>query len=386
MRIAFLTHYTELYGANRSLLNLIDGLRRYGHEPAVICPDRGDLLDALARRGVAAAVVPFAWWFSPHPTAHGAAKRFLLNLRRLPRMAKQLTDWKTDLVYSNSSVFNVGALAAARLGLPHVWHIREFGDRDYDLFPDAGKSIFRRTLLTADATLFVSRALKQALLGRRNPASSHVVYNGVAAEADFDERRRMAESLRGRRQPFTFVLVGRFRESKGQDIAIRALAQIAPKHRDVRMLLVGGAGDTGDQDYLTRCRELVQALRLSERVEFWGYVPDPERAYLAADAALMCSRHEAMGRVTVEAMSACRPVIGFESGGTPELIDNDRTGLLYRGGPDALAEKMEIYVNAPDLAQSHGETAWQVARARHSTEVYAAQIEERLRDIGKKET
>jgi len=383
MRIAFLTHYTELYGANRSLLNLIEGLRRYGHAPAVICPDRGDLLDALARRGVAATVLPFAWWSTPHPTAQGAAKRFLGNLRRLPGVVEQLSAWQTDLVYSNSSVFCVGALAAARLGLPHVWHIREFGDRDYDLFPDAGKSVFRRTLLTADATLFVSRALKHAILGRRNPESAHVVYNGVAAEAVFDERRRLAESLRGRRQPFTFVLVGRFRESKGQDIAIRALAQIAPKHRDVRMLLVGGSGQTGDQDYFTRCRELVQALRLSERVEFWGYIPDPERAYLAADAALMCSRNEAMGRVTVEAMSACRPVIGFESGGTPELIEHDRTGLLYRGGADALAEKMEIYIHAPDLARSHGETAWQVARARHSTEVYAAQIEERLRDITK---
>jgi glycosyltransferase involved in cell wall biosynthesis len=386
MRIAFLTHYTELYGANRSLLGLIDGLRCYGHAPAVICPDRGDLLDALADRGVDAAVLPFAWWSSPRSTARGAAKRFLFNLHRLPGMVKQLTGWKTDLVYSNSSVFCIGALAAARLGLPHVWHIREFGDRDYDLFPDAGRSVFRRTLLTADATLFVSHALKNAFLGRRNPATAHVVYNGVAAEAVFDQRRGMAESLRGRRQPFTFVLVGRFRESKGQDIAIRAFAQIVQKHRDARLLLVGGAGPTGDEDYFTRCRELVQSLRLAERIEFWGFVPDPERAYLATDAALMCSRNEAMGRVTVEAMSACRPVIGFESGGTPELIENGQTGLLYRGGPDALAEKMEIYIQTPDLARSHGENAWQVARARHSTEVYAAQIEERLRDIGKMDT
>jgi glycosyltransferase involved in cell wall biosynthesis len=383
MRIAFLTHYTELYGANLSLLNLIDGLRPYGHTPAVICPERGDLLDALARRGVDAAVVRFAWWAVPRPTPRGAAKRFLTNLRRLPTLVQQLRDWKTDLIYSNSSVFCVGALAAARLGLPHVWHIREFGDRDYDLFPDAGRSVFRRTLLTADATVFVSRALKEALLHGRNPASAHVIYNGVAAEAVFDERHRKAESLRGRRQPFTFVLVGRFRDSKGQESAIRALAQLAGKHQEVRLLLVGGAGQTGDQDYLTQCRQLVQALRLSDRVEFWGYIPEPERAYLAADAALMCSRNEAMGRVTVEAMSACRPVIGFESGGTTELIDNGRTGLLYRGGPDALADKMALYVATPDLARSHGEHAWQAARGRHSTEVYAAQIEGLLRHIEK---
>jgi glycosyltransferase involved in cell wall biosynthesis len=381
MRIAFLTHYTELYGANLSLLGLIDGLRRFGHSCAVICPEHGDLLDALASRGVAAAVLPFAWWLNPRPTARGAAKRFLANLRRLPKLVEQITEWKSDLVYSNSSVFCVGALAAARLGLPHVWHIREFGDRDYDLVPDAGRNIFRRALLTADATIFVSQALKQAILGARTAQSAHVIYNGVASEAVFDERRRKAQALHRRRRPFTFVLVGRFRESKGQHIAIKAFAQVTKGHKDVRLLLVGGAGLTGDQSYLAMCRQRVQALRLADRIEFWGYIRDVERAYLAADAALMCSRNEAMGRVTVEAMSACRPVIGFESGGTPELIENDRTGLLYRGGPDALAEKMEIYIRAPDLAQSHGETAWQVARARYATEVYAAQIDEQLHDI-----
>ena len=382
MRIAFLTHYTELYGANLSLLNLIDGLRGYGHAPAVICPDRGDLLDALARRGVDAAVVPFAWWVSTRLTAFGAAKRFLFNVRQSPKLVKQIAQWHADLVYSNSSVFCVGALAAARLGLPHIWHVREFGARDYDLIPDTGTSVFRRTLLTANATLFVSHALKQAILGGRNPATAHVVYNGVASQAKFDERRRAAEALQERRQ-FTFTLVGRFRASKGQDIAIRAFALLAQKHAATRLLLVGGAGQTGDEDYFTKCRELVRELRLGERVEFWGYIPDPERAFLAADVALMCSRNEAMGRVTVEAMAACRPVIGFASGGTPELIDDGRTGLLYRGGPDALAEKMAIYVDAPDLARLHGAAAWQVARARHSTEVYAAQINERLRAIEK---
>ncbi len=386
MRIAFLTHYSELYGANLSLLNLIDGLCNYGHTAAVICPDRGDLHDALTSRDVLAAVVPFAWWLNPRPAPRGSAKRFLANLRRLPELVGQIAEWQAELVYSNSSVFCVGALAAAKLGLPHVWHVREFGDRDYDLIPDTGKGVFRRALLTADATIFVSRALKQAIVGRRSAKSAYVVYNGVASEAVFDERRVKAELLRGRRQPFSFVLVGRFRESKGQHIAIEAFARIAQRHEDVRLLLVGGAGQTGDQSYLIMCQERVQALRLSDRIEFWGYIPDVERAYLSADAALMCSRNEAMGRVTVEAMSACRPVIGFESGGTPELIENDRAGLLYAGGPESLAEKMDIYVRAPDLARTHGETAWQLARTRFSTEAYAAQIVERLREICKKES
>jgi glycosyltransferase involved in cell wall biosynthesis len=380
-RVAFLTHYAELYGANLSLLNLIDGLGRYGVRAHVICPEAGDLLAALARRDVPAAVLPFEWWVSPRWTPWGAATRLIRNVRRLRTLAAQVGGWGCDLVYSNSSVFAVGALAAARLGLPHVWHLREFGGRDYGLWPDFGSRLSRLGFRTADAMIFVSHALRRAVLGRATPANAHVIYNGVADEAAFDERRRAAEALRGRRQPFTFVLVGRFRPSKGQAVAVRAFAQVAAHTPAARLLLVGGAGQTGDQDYLDRCRALAAELAVAGRVEFWGYVPDPERAFLEADVALMCSRHEAMGRVTAEAMSACRPVIGFDGGGTSELIDPGRTGLLYRGGAEALAECMARYAAAPGLAWRHGEAGWHDARRRHSTEAYAAQVHEVLRGV-----
>ena len=176
-----------------------------------------------------------------------------------------------------------------------------------------------------------------------------MIYNGVAPEAVFDVRRGAADALRGRCQPFTFVLVGRFRESKGQAVEIRAFAAVAGLFPDVRLLLVGGAGHTGDSGYFDRCRALAGELRMSDRVAFWGYVPDPERAFLAADCALMCSPNEAMGRVTAEAMSACRPVVGFDGGGTGELIEHERTGLLYRGDAGALAACMARYAADPEL-------------------------------------
>jgi glycosyltransferase involved in cell wall biosynthesis len=379
-RVAFLTHYSELYGANLSLLNLIEGLG-LGVQARVVCPEPGDLLAALAARGVPAAVIPFEWWVSTRRTAEGSARRLRRNLRSLRGIADQLSRWGTDLVYSNSSVFAVGALAAADLGLPHVWHLREFGNRDYDLWPDAGATLTRLAFRTADAAIFVSHALRRALMGRSASGNARVIYNGVAGEAAFDERRRAADSLRGRRQPFTFVLVGRFRESKGQAVAIRAFAELAARHPDTRLLLVGGAGGTGDQAYLDGCRALAAGLGVADRVEFWGYVPDPERAFLAADCALMCSRSEAMGRVTAEAMSACRPVIGFDAGGTSELIAHGSTGLLYRGGPPELAACMARYVLDPESARRHGESGWAAARLRHTTEAYAAQVHEVIRGV-----
>jgi glycosyltransferase involved in cell wall biosynthesis len=259
--------------------------------------------------------------------------------------------------------------------------MREFGWQDYDLRPDWGRYLSRRFFRAADVTICVSHALQRALLGRSPAANAHVIYNGVAREEIFDKRRRAAEALHGRRQPFTFALVGRFRESKGQAVAIRAFAQVAARHPAMRLLLVGDAGRTGEQGYFDACRALAGQLGVADRVEFWGYVPDPERAFLQADVALMCSRNEAMGRVTVEAMSACRPVIGFDSGGTSELIEHGRTGLLYRGGADELAVSLAQYAAAPHVAWQHGLAAWHTTRERHSTEAYAFRIHEVLRGL-----
>ena len=101
LRVAFLTHYAELYGANLSLLNLIEGLGRYGVRAHVICPEPGDLLAALAQCGVPAAVLPFAWWVSPRRTLRGVATRLLQNVRVLRPLAAQIGRWGCDLVYSN---------------------------------------------------------------------------------------------------------------------------------------------------------------------------------------------------------------------------------------------------------------------------------------------
>lgn len=84
----------------------------------------------------------------------------------------------------------------------------------------------------------------------------------------------------------------------------------------------------------------------------------PRALLRRADAILMCSKREAFGRVTVEGMLAGKPVIGANSGGTLELIQDGITGLLYTSGdPKALAEKIRYLYENPDTATHVGENA-----------------------------
>lgn len=119
------------------------------------------------------------------------------------------------------------------------------------------------------------------------------------------------------------------------------------------------------------------------QIEFWGHIDDPYKAYLASDAVLMCSKNEGMGRVTVEAMSACRPVIGYDNAGTSEIIKHEYTGLLYKGEHEALATCMRRFIDNPDWARKLGDNAWHIARNDYSIETYSKKIYEIMLSVVK---
>jgi len=77
--------------------------------------------------------------------------------------------------------------------------------------------------------------------------------------------------------------------------------------------------------------------RITEQVRFVGFKKEVAEEYHRADAVLMCSRDEGMGRVTVEAMSYGKPVLGYRGGATPELLTDEVDGFLYENDAKGLA-------------------------------------------------
>ena len=389
MKVAFITHGSNLYGANRSLLNLIDGLNKYDVSAYVISPSEGKLTEALKVRGVPVEVLPIQRWISGRPSLissknllkylvkyvrnyaiarHQALERLFLNFSILKSLTKKLRDWQIDVVYTNTSVIPTGWLAAKRLGIPHVWHLREFGYLDHGFPLDWGLDIHKLIIWSSDLHIAVSEAIRDYFfLKKMDRKRVYVIYNGVASESKFDDLYRQNQQIRVPQQPYTFVLIGNIQPNKGQEVAIRALALVVEKFPTVRLLIVG----SGD---LASLKRLANNLNLENNVEFWGYIEDPYKAYLAADAVLMCSKNEAMGRVTVEGMSACLPVIGYDNFGTSELIEHEHTGLLYSDGFDELAKCMIRLVDNPEWGRQIGHNAWHVARQKFTIESYAQAV------------
>ena len=381
MRVAFITHYSELYGANRSLLNLIDGLERFKVDSFVISPRKGEITEILQEKEIPVSIFPIRPWVSRYPVTNsltsqifsnlgywrGAIKRALRNIYVTHAVVDLLRTWEIDVIYTNSSVLPNGAIAASRLRLPHIWHLREILDLHYGYRPDWGSKIYKKVMSSAEAIITNSEAVRSHQLESDMYARAKVVYNGIAWESEFDRLRYIATNKPDTNRPYTFALVGLIHQNKGQESSIRALSIVVRRFPDTRLLIVGG-GDA------TNLEQLVIELGVKDNVEFWGYVEDANNAYLASDAVLMASRHEAMGRVTAEAMAACLPVIGYDSGGTSEIIIHDHTGLLYLGGPESQADCMMRFIEYPEWASQMGFNGWHVARKKYSIEIYSANV------------
>lgn len=374
MRTAFVTHYSKLYGANRSLLCLLEGLKPYGVQPYVLAPKQGPITVELSRRNIPFYTIPFKRWMTKNPWK--APLRLGMNLGVLPLLVHKLRQWDVDLIHTNSSVTPIGALLAELLQLPHTWHVREFGKRDFDLLYDWGKLPFEKLISRADSTIAVSNAVYDRVL-KDIDVSCHVVYNGVISKTEITAFSNNDEKCGGGAPPYTFSIVGRISPAKGQMQALRAFYRLRQQGAEAR-LLVAGSGNKKHEDSLFRLR---QSLGLEESVSFLGYISDPFDVYQRADAVLVCSPHEAMGRVTAEAMAAGRPVIGYDNDGTAELIYDGQNGLLYNGTTEHLSHCMRRFISNPDWAHSLGQNGRETARCHYTNEVYAKRIYEVLSGV-----
>ena len=96
--------------------------------------------------------------------------------------------------------------------------------------------------------------------------------------------------------------------------------------------------------------------------------------YNKLDCLLMCAKNEALGRVTIEAMSKGVPVIGYDNAGTSEIIKHGYNGLLYSHGSATLSEMMLMYAKDKGMQKTLRENALHTVKDRFTIEAYAQAI------------
>ncbi len=273
--------------------------------------------------------------------------------KRLLPLAREL---KPDVIHAHSPVLDaVPAIRVGRaLGIPVVYEIRAFWEdaavdhgstREDSLRYKLTRALETWAVRHADAVTVICEGLRRDLVSRGIVAGKiTVIPNAVDIEkfemgGKPDPELKLKLGLGGSR---VLGFIGSFYAYEGLDLLVSALPAIVRQIPDVKVLLVGG----GPQD--AALKQQVMRLDLKDRVIFTGRVPHAEvnRYYDLVDV-LVYARHPM--RLTdlvtplkpLEAMAQGRLMVASDVGGHKELIDDGKTGVLFRAGDvDDLAAKV----------------------------------------------
>lgn len=371
MKVCYIAHRTNLNGASRSLLDMLDGLDRTRYEPVVLVNSKGPLLNELKQRNIPYVYAPLVPALNSDNPVLNLVKR-TLNFGPLYRLflagvKHQLKRIGPDIVHNNTLLCTIGMQAAKDLGIPYICHHREL------LWEGFHRKLVRekqdrKLMAAAAANISISDLVKE----KYQPYAGKdilVIRDGIHVE-NYDLPPR--DILSG--DPVTLLLAGRIDPNKGQLDAVKAVELAREKSgRDLQLKILGSVGDAA---YAEKVRSYVTEHGL-DFVSIEDFVNDLTELRRSCDIGLTCSYNEGLGRVTIENMLSSLLVLAADSGGTLEIVKDGETGVLYKTGDiEDFAEKILSAVEHPEVSRQIAKQGHEEALHTFDYKVYASRVQD----------
>jgi len=330
MKILILQDRLRLGGTEVQALALGQQWLDLGHEiRLIVFRSGGQLADSPAAKKLAPKILqPFATWLD------GWA----------PGLEKAVTEFQPDVVVAFGREANAKLPRLRKLS-PQPWLVATLrSGRDQP-------ARFWRALRGADAVIANARwAADEAVTQGVPKEKTQTIYSGLARRPIADDaaaaRAGWRKNARTPEGAVVLLCVAGFRRGKGQDVLLRAVAQLPPEP-------AWQIWFAGDGPWLEPCKKIAAELRLKNQVRFTGLAQDPAPLYAAADVAVMASLAEALPNFLIEAQAAGLPVVATAVGGVPECFEPGVTGIAVPDGdPVALITA---------LSQAIRDHAWRAA-------------------------
>lgn len=312
----------EFGGAERHILNLAQGLDPAEVETGILCLFARPFAQVAEQAGVVSFVLPM---------------RNKLDFHVVGKIKAAIASFKPDIVHTHGVRANLlGRVAAAQAGRPVVTTVHSLLAMDYpDPVSRLANALAER--VTRGMTchfIAVSNELRQALIRQGIPCERiTAVHNGVDPArfdpADVTEPKRAGyapdEPLVG--------IIARLHAVKGHRLFLQAAQEILAKKPGVHFLVVGTGPDEKS------LKKMAGDLKISEAVNFMGFVDDIPSLLSTLDVLVVSSRWEGFGLTAAEGLAMAVPVVATEVGGLPEIIRPFETGLLVPyGNSSAMAD------------------------------------------------
>lgn len=377
MNILFTTGGDYKYGESNSLLQLVEELKHINSsiEVSVIINRKMDRVNDFKRIGCNVYIIPYFPFYQGIPPKKWRlpVKYVIRGIQYLysrmfaaSKLTKKIDMDTIDLIHSNSSREDLGAILAKKYAIPLVWHIREFGDLDFPCY-SYRKNYIRFMNESATKFIGISQAVMKHWINKGLASEKFIqIYNGVKVNGNIKTKYPKQGDI------VKFVIMGSLSETKGQHHVIKAIALLINEIRQRIQVDIVGDGSTRYTNYI---KHLIKTNRLSEQIHLLGYKKMFYTHLKEYDCGFMCSRCEGFGRVTAEYMMAGLPVIASDTGANPEIVENNINGLLYGYGDDyELAEKITYLINNTYKIEELGKKAYIIASEKYSTNANATSL------------
>ncbi len=360
IKVLILSHSSELAGAERSMLDLFDyWAKKDLIEPHfIIRRPVKNLAKELRNRKWKYTALYYTNWSDRTPFEKRKAEHIfrstLYNAKTIFEIEKLINQLKPDVVMTNTIVSPWAAIAAYFQKVPHVWFVREYGDIDHRHIFEIGREKMLEDIDTM-SSLVVTNSMTLAHHIQKYMSNNKI----TTLYTPFDLEYLKRKSLQRAKNPFInqgslkLVITGKIDPFKGQADAAEAVGRLIQAGHDAELCIIGKPIDSQGVESL---KDVIRRYRLHDKVHLVGQQTNPIAILKYADVGIMASKQEAFGRVTFEYMTVGLPVVGAESGATPELVDNGKNGYLYeQGGIDSLVEKLMNYARDRKLIKEHGQ-------------------------------
>ncbi len=256
------------------------------------------------------------------------------NEKAIAETVKLIKDYKPDVVHINTSYSYVAAEAANICNIPIVWHLREFLEEDQSRrFID--RRYANKLISHSDRVITISKALYKKYVDTIPNTKLKMIYNGIDTDQFYKPEKKIFQ-----KNKVIFTCIGSINENKGQDVLMQAIGRIRQSGlTNFELWLVGTCSPHMEKVI----RGIAKTYGINPNTKILGRLDNVDEILEQADIAFTCSKFEAFGRVTVEAMMSGCLVIGANTGGTKELICDKKTGLLYeQNSIDSLVETISF--------------------------------------------
>lgn len=364
-RVLFLHPSNELYGADTSLLYLLRGLDRTRFQPFVILANdleySGLLSKELIASGIQVASLPIAVARRKYLSPTGFPS-FLARVRNSVRMVAQIIEQESiDIVHTNTLAVWTGALAAKRVGRPHVWHIRESLESPRQLVMLMQRFVPSHSVRVVGVSQAV---LENILITPEARAKGVVIYNGKEPQTWMHATGRdsVRQELGIGPQDVAIGMVSRVSKMKAPDLCVRAVSRLMSANPHLHCFIAGGPVP-GQTEPLDELHQLIGESPAPQRFHLLGERRDAPDLMTAMDILAAPSRYgEGASLTIIQGMFAAKPVVATDVGGNKELVQHGQTGFIVPSEDvDALTQGIELLVRNEQLRATMGQAGQQYA-------------------------